>query len=149
MTGVPPKTWRFRSKRCAADHAPARQQGAWTGYDDWLGRGDFYIFLHDLMVPGLVNIQKAMDKSPCSIGKSTISMVILNSYVKLPEGNCNCLVFFFTFHPTHPIWENDVDEKYWDGLKPPTTCVGWIYWFLDLWWLSRILYTTLQYITWI
>jgi len=33
---------------------------------------------------------------------------------------------FFTFHPTHPIWENDVDEKYWDGLKPPTTLGGFI-----------------------
>jgi hypothetical protein len=26
-------------------------------------------------------------KSPCLMGKSTISMVIFNSYVKLPEGN--------------------------------------------------------------
>ena len=34
----------------------------------------------------LVNIQKNYGKSPCLMGKSTISMVIFNSYVKLPEG---------------------------------------------------------------
>ena len=35
----------------------------------------------------LVNIQKTDGKiHPCSMGKSTISMVIFNSYVKLPEG---------------------------------------------------------------
>jgi hypothetical protein len=34
----------------------------------------------------LVNIKKN-GKSPCSMGKSTISMVIFNSYVKLPEIN--------------------------------------------------------------
>ena len=46
--------------------------------------------------------------------------------------NFSCIVFFFSFHPTHPTWENDVDKTRWDGLKPPTACVGLIYWFLDL-----------------
>ena len=34
----------------------------------------------------LVNIQKNYGKSPFSMGKSTISMAIFNSYVSLPEG---------------------------------------------------------------
>ena len=37
-----------------------------------------------------VNVYITMEnigKSPFSMGKSTISMVIFNSYVKLPEGN--------------------------------------------------------------
>ena len=34
-------------------------------------------------------------KSPCSMGKSTISMVIFHSYVKLPEGT-----FFFKTNQT-------------------------------------------------
>ena len=39
-------------------------------------------------------------KSPCSMGKSTISMAIFNSYVKLPEGimdvvsDLNIMLFF-------------------------------------------------------
>ena len=33
---------------------------------------------------------KNYGKSPFSMGKSTISMVIFNSYVSLPEGNCHC-----------------------------------------------------------
>ena len=41
-----------------------------------------------------INIQKNYGKSPCSMGKSTISMAIFNSYVKLPEGkNLNILQF--------------------------------------------------------
>ena len=32
-------------------------------------------------------IKNYYGKSPCSMGKSTISMVISNSYVSLPEGN--------------------------------------------------------------
>jgi hypothetical protein len=36
----------------------------------------------------LVNTQKAMERSTMPLmGKSTISMAIFNSYVKLPEGN--------------------------------------------------------------
>ena len=39
-------------------------------------------------IPGLVNVYKKRWKDPpFSRGKSTISMVIFNSYVKLPEGN--------------------------------------------------------------
>jgi hypothetical protein len=38
-------------------------------------------------VPGLVNVyQKLWKDPPFSMGKSTISMAIFNSYVKLPEG---------------------------------------------------------------
>jgi hypothetical protein len=33
-------------------------------------------------------------KSPCPMGKSTISMAIFNSYVKLPEGTFLQLIFF-------------------------------------------------------
>jgi hypothetical protein len=33
------------------------------------------------------NLLHNYGKSPFSIGKSTISMAIFNSYVKLPEGN--------------------------------------------------------------
>ena len=52
--------------------------------------------LSDLILPGLVNIQKTMEnhhvswenygKSPCLMGKSTINLASFNSYVKLPEG---------------------------------------------------------------
>ena len=35
----------------------------------------------------LVNIQKTTEKSPCLLGKSTIFMIIFNSYVSLPEGS--------------------------------------------------------------
>ena len=40
------------------------------------------------MVPGLVNIEKNYGKIHHAIlmGKSTISMAMFNSYVKLPEG---------------------------------------------------------------
>ena len=39
------------------------------------------------MIPGLVNIQKTMEKHHFLMGKSTISMGIFNSYVCLPVGN--------------------------------------------------------------
>jgi hypothetical protein len=67
----------------------------------WLAAGPFLDRL-----PGLVNIQKTSKnygKSPCSMRKSTISMVIFNSYVKLPEGigsvmlihlNTSYIIFF-------------------------------------------------------
>jgi len=46
---------------------------------------------------------KNYEKSPFSMGKSTISMVIFNSYVKLPEGRpqemvgLGCWLRFFQF----------------------------------------------------
>ena len=38
-------------------------------------------------LPGLVNILKTMENQFFLVGTSTISMVIFNSYVKLPEAN--------------------------------------------------------------
>ena len=38
-------------------------------------------------------LTKIYGKSPFLMGKSTISMVIFNSYVKLPEGIILCMIF--------------------------------------------------------
>jgi len=46
-------------------------------------RGGFDGLLEDYP---LVNLQKTYGKPPFFMGKSTISMAIFNSYVKLPEG---------------------------------------------------------------
>jgi hypothetical protein len=57
----------------------------------WENHGKMVISMenqqHFSWVPGLVNVDSLRTgKSPCSMGKSTISMVIFNSYIKLPQG---------------------------------------------------------------
>ena len=70
-------------------------QGGSPVYDRkcyYIGAADAWIFALVKWLLGLWRIYPLVNyhnygKSPCSMGKSTISMVMFNSYVSLPEGN--------------------------------------------------------------
>ena len=62
----------------------------------------------------LVN-QHNYGKSPFLMGKSTISMAIFNSYVKLPEGILKC----FMFHDDATNSRRDPERIYTCRLKAP------------------------------
>jgi hypothetical protein len=61
----------------------ARKRGARTGADG--GGWQWWMWWVSWKLPSGKHT-KNYGKSPFSMGKSTISMVIFNSYVKLPEG---------------------------------------------------------------
>ena len=90
------ETWhhrqRERNKRCLLEwrwHNNSRSQTihhlgelSWSGSWWWLPSGKH---------------TKNYGKSPCLMGKLTISMTIFNSYVKLPEGKLGMMSYFILF----------------------------------------------------
>jgi len=75
-----------------------------------------------LFVPGLVNIEKTMERSTIFIhfqwvnqGKSTISMVIFNSYFdKLPEGTPLCSLLKRQIQAPSPDFDFNQDSMPWE-----------------------------------
>jgi len=59
----------------------------------------------------LVNIQKTMENHHFFMGKSTISMVIFNSYVKLPEGISKIYMVLIHRCPLHTTSTNFIESK--------------------------------------
>ena len=78
----------------------------------------------NIMVPSGKRLHN-YGKSPVSMGKSTISMVIFNSYVKLPEGNiryyCGC--FMALSLPRNPPFVSPTNSKESTRLRSATFTV--------------------------
>ena len=87
-TGEISKPWWLQTRTVVAPDIASRFSMGWSmGWSDsrfWSHRCVDSLVNH---IPGLVNVYKKQWKDPPFLmGKSTISMVIFNSYVKLPEG---------------------------------------------------------------